>query len=535
MKHIFFYIAMMLVMALNAQEVRVETDKQHIKIGEQIKYKISVETSTEEGVLFPDGQTFLPLEMVRASVIDTLRENKKFRLEKEYFLTQFDSGSYTIPPQRIKINTRDFYTDSLIVEVGTVAIDTLKQPLYDIKPIVEVSAPPISKKWWLIAGLFILLIIGLLLYFLIFRKKKLSVGKQRRKLPPFERAIQDLKNLQNSKYLIQSKHKEYYSELTDIVREYLEDEVHILAKESTTDELLAKIQLLQENGKLNLSNDTIINLKRVLQTADLVKFAKSKPSDNIAEYDRETIEDVVIKTKKAIPEPVANAEPSDEKTKVGKKQKNKRLIFATIARITSLIIAFVLISTLFNSNFMRNWLGSKYLQELNKSKWVTSHYGFPTTELTTPKVLSRRQIFEIKGFDSEINHQYVFDFGDINSELYIITSIVTFKQNNDNQQINLDIHKVNEIVLSLLEKSGAQNITTLEEEYTTPNGSKGIKVFGKMTLTDRKTNKSFNAAYEFYSFTENGALQQLLITHSDDLNAEEIAKRVVLSIDFKVD
>ena len=37
MKHIFFYIAMMLVMALNAQEVRVETDKQHIKIGEQIK------------------------------------------------------------------------------------------------------------------------------------------------------------------------------------------------------------------------------------------------------------------------------------------------------------------------------------------------------------------------------------------------------------------------------------------------------------------------------------------------------------------
>ena len=77
--------------------------------------------------------------------------------------------------------------------------------------------------------------------------------------------------------------------------------MHILAKESTTDELLAKINVLQEAGKLHLSEETISNLKRVLQNADLVKFAKSKPSDNNAEYDRETIENVVIKPKRLSP------------------------------------------------------------------------------------------------------------------------------------------------------------------------------------------------------------------------------------------
>ncbi len=295
-----FCLSMIAFFSLNAQEIRSEADRKEIKIGEQIQYKISVETSAEENVVFPDGQTFMPLEMVRSTDTDTLRENGKFRLEKEYFLTQFDSGSYTIPRQRIIVNSKDFFTEPIDVEVRTLAVDTLTRPLFDIKPIVEVDAPKNANLWlWVGVILAVIALIALLLYFFIFRNKKLTPEEIRKKLPPFERAIEDLKKLQNSKYLIESKHKEYYSELTDIIGEYLEDEVHILAKESTTDELLTKIHLLQESGKLNLSLETIQNLKRVLQTADLVKFAKNKPADNTAEYDRETIRDVVVKTKRA--------------------------------------------------------------------------------------------------------------------------------------------------------------------------------------------------------------------------------------------
>ena len=544
MKRLLYYTFLLAFPMLYAQEVKVETNTKNIKIGEQIQYKVSVETPADTPVSFPEGQTFAPLEMVKTRAADTLRDGGKYRLVKEYYLTQFDEGKYTIPSQKIRINNKDYFTDSLLVEVHTVAIDTLKQPLYDIKPIQEVKKPFTSYGWILtiIAAVLLLLIVAFV-YFVFIRKKKFPFLQIQKKLPPFDRAIQDLKELQNSKYLIQSQHKEYYTRLTDIVKAYLEEEVHILAKESTTDELLTKINLLQEKGKLNLNQETITNLKRVLQTADLVKFAKNKPSDDNAEYDRETIENVVIKTKEAIP-----LEPTDEqainearqKALDLKRQKRKKLLI----RIGVGILLFFLLGGVglyFGYRTLKNWLFNPYVAELNEGKWVTSDYGYPITELTTPKVLMRKQIVDITGFKPIIHSQSTFYFGSLNSELYIMTNIITFvKETGGNSSergdgnISLDPQLVNEIVLAQLDKAGAKNITTLQEEYTTPAGVKGMKVFGEMTLPDKNGNP-FKANYELYSFTENGALQQLLITYINDLNAKAIAKRVVNSIAFKTE
>jgi len=544
MKRLLYYTFLLAFPMLYAQEVKVETNTKNIKIGEQIQYKVSVETPADTPVSFPEGQTFAPLEMVKTRAADTLRDGGKYRLVKEYYLTQFDEGHYTIPSQKIRINNKDYFTDSLLVEVHTVAIDTLKQPLYDIKPIQEVKKPFTSYGWILtiIAAVLLLLIVAFV-YFVFIRKKKFPFLQTQKKLPPFDRAIQDLKELQNSKYLIQSQHKEYYTRLTDIVKAYLEEEVHILAKESTTDELLTKINLLQEKGKLNLNQETITNLKRVLQTADLVKFAKNKPSDDNAEYDRETIENVVIKTKEAIP-----LEPTDEqainearqKALALKRQKRKKLLI----RIGVGILLFFLLGGVglyFGYRTLKNWLFNPYVAELNEGKWVTSDYGYPITELTTPKVLMRKQIVDITGFKPIIHSQSTFYFGSLNSELYIMTNIITFvKETGGNSSergdgnISLDPQLVNEIVLAQLDKAGAKNITTLQEEYTTPAGVKGMKVFGEMTLPDKNGNP-FKANYELYSFTENGALQQLLITYINDFNAKAIAKRVVNSIAFKTE
>lgn len=544
MKRLLYYTFLLAFPMLYAQEVKVETNTKNIKIGEQIQYKVSVETPADTPVSFPEGQTFAPLEMVKTRAADTLRDGGKYRLVKEYYLTQFDEGKYTIPSQKIRINNKDYFTDSLLVEVHTVAIDTLKQPLYDIKPIQEVKKPFTSYGWILtiIAAVLLLLIVAFV-YFVFIRKKKFPFLQTQKKLPPFDRAIQDLKELQNSKYLIQSQHKEYYTRLTDIVKAYLEEEVHILAKESTTDELLTKINLLQEKGKLNLNQETITNLKRVLQTADLVKFAKNKPSDDNAEYDRETIENVVIKTKEAIP-----LEPTDEqainearqKALALKRQKRKKLLI----RIGVGILLFFLLGGVglyFGYRTLKNWLFNPYVAELNEGKWVTSDYGYPITELTTPKVLMRKQIVDITGFKPIIHSQSTFYFGSLNSELYIMTNIITFvKETGGNSSergdgnISLDPQLVNEIVLAQLDKAGAKNITTLQEEYTTPSGVKGMKVFGEMTLPDKNGNP-FKANYELYSFTENGALQQLLITYINDFNAKAIAKRVVNSIAFKTE
>ena len=544
MKRILYFILTLFVLpTLHAQEVKVATSTKNIKIGEQIEYKISVQAPADAVVIFPEGQTFGALEMVKTNPTDTLKEKGKFRLEKAYYLTQFDEGKYTIPQQKIQISHKDFYTDSLLVEVHNVAVDTLKQPLYDAKPIAEVTSPSSSHLWlWIVLGIVALLLTAAALYFFVFRKKKLSAEEERKKLPPFERAIQDLKDLQNSKYLIESQHKAYYTRLTDIVKEYLEDEVHILAKESTTDELLAKINNLQKTGKLYLSTETINNLKRVLQNADLVKFAKSKPSDNNAEYDRETIENVVIKTKEAIPIVETEAETNQiaEEAKVTRPNRKlsrwqKRLIIGLCSLVLFLIF-------IFGYNKIRLKYFSIYAQ-YNKVEWVTSDYGYPITELTTPEVLIRKQIVDIVEYKSIIDKQYTFYYGSLNSPLYIMTNIITFKkdaQNTASQQegqdggLTLDPKKVNEIVLSQLDKAKAKNITTLTEEYTSPNGAKGMKVFGKMSIPNEK-GKYFNASYELYSFTENNALQQVLITYINEPNANKIAQRVINSIVFKTE
>ena len=545
MKRILYFILLFVFPPLHAQEVKVEANTKNIKIGEQIEYKISVQAPADAVVIFPEGQTFGALEMVKTSSTDTLKETGKFRLEKAYYLTQFDEGKYTIPQQKINISNKDFYTDSLLIEVHTIAVDTLKQPLYDIKPIAEVASPSSFRLWlWIVLGLVVLLFSATALYFFIFRKKKLSAEEERKKLPPFERAIQDLKDLQNSKYLIESQHKAYYTRLTDIVKEYLEDEVHILAKESTTDELLAKVTTLQQTGKLHLSEETINNLKRVLQNADLVKFAKSKPSDNNAEYDRETIERVVIKTKEAIPIVVADGEtPAQDafvmsvlKIRERKKKRNRIALIASLCFILSTPVLLI------GYHLLKNKYFNTYAN-INHSEWVTSDYGFPITELTTPEVLIRKQIVDITEYKSIIDKQYTFYYGSINSPLYIMTNIITFKKDTQNatpqqegqdNNLTLDPRKVNEIVLSQLDKAKAKNISTLAEEYTSPSGAKGMKVFGKMSIPDEKGNY-FNALYELYSFTENSALQQVLITYIDEPNAEEIAQKVINSIAFKTE
>lgn len=548
MKRILYFILILFVLpTLHAQEVKVATSTKNIKIGEQIEYKISVQAPADAAVVFPEGQTFGALEMVKTNPTDTLKEAGKFRLEKAYYLTQFDEGKYTIPQQKIQISHKDFYTDSLLVEVHNVAVDTLKQPLYDAKPIAEVTSPSSSHLWLWIVGIVALLLTAAALYFFVFRKKKLSAEEERKKLPPFERAIQDLKDLQNSKYLIESQHKAYYTRLTDIVKEYLEDEVHILAKESTTDELLAKINDLQQTGKLHLSEETINNLKRVLQNADLVKFAKSKPSDNNAEYDRETIENVVIKTQEAIPviQPEDQINEQNQFLIEGAKRRQQPNTIITrwkkriIISLCSIVLFFIFVVT-YNSIRLKYF--TMYVQ-YDKMEWVTSDYGYPITELTTPEILIRKQIVDIAEYKSIIDKQYTFYYGSLNSPLYIMTNIITFKkdaQNTAPQQegqyggLTLDPKKVNEIVLSQLDKAKAKNITTLTEEYTSPSGAKGMKVFGKMSIPDEKGNY-FNASYELYSFTENNALQQILITYIDETDADKIAQRVINSIVFKTE
>ena len=197
-------------------QVTTEVDSTFIKIGEQITYKIQVEADTSSVVIFPEGQTFLPLEVIESYKIDTTKKDAKYKLIKKYGLTQFDSGSYIIPRQKVVIGDKVFNTDSLRVEVNNVVVDTTKQKLYDIKPIIEVDKKGSNLWKYLLLTLLIIGLVAFLLYWFIWRQKPLTEAEKEALLPPYERAKLALQKLENTKYLENSEIKKYYSELTSV-------------------------------------------------------------------------------------------------------------------------------------------------------------------------------------------------------------------------------------------------------------------------------------------------------------------------------
>jgi len=98
---VFFTFAFLLLPFFLMAQVTSSVDTTSIKIGEQITYKIEVEADSVDLVVLPEGQSFLPLEVIEFYKTDTLKSLDKFKYIKKYALTQFDSGSYTIPRQKI--------------------------------------------------------------------------------------------------------------------------------------------------------------------------------------------------------------------------------------------------------------------------------------------------------------------------------------------------------------------------------------------------------------------------------------------------
>ena len=259
-----------LLFAQNPIETIVDTTS--IRIGEQIEYKISVDKT--DNVVFPKLvlDSLKKVEVVEELKIDTTPT----KYIKKYLLTSFDSGRYVIPRQQVFINNKKYSTDSLLIDVATVKVDTLKQRLFPIKTVIDQPIIFDDYKNYIWLGLAILaLILAIILYF-VFRKKKEQIAIENR-IPPYITAMQRLGELDEQQLWQNNKVKQYYIELTDIIRTYIERELNIPALESTTDELMETIQDFNKIKTLDLPKETIDNLQKLLQEADLVKFAKHKP------------------------------------------------------------------------------------------------------------------------------------------------------------------------------------------------------------------------------------------------------------------
>lgn len=279
--------------------VKAEVETSRIKIGEQFSYKIIVNET--DNVILPKLE-LAGLEIIDSVQVDTIQS----RIIQKYIITGFDSGAFYIPKQQVFVRNQAYITDSLLIKVATVAIDTTKVKKFPIKSIK--SEPYVLDDFIIYIYLLIaaLVIIGFWIYYFVIRKRKQEDDTPTYKLlPPYEEAIYKLTELDEKLLWQNNKVKEYYSELTDIVRGYIEREIKMPALEKTTDEIIETLKDFHTAETINTSKETIKKLKDLLQEADLVKFAKSKPLAPEIEDDRKDAEHILNNLK---PKPISKNE-----------------------------------------------------------------------------------------------------------------------------------------------------------------------------------------------------------------------------------
>ncbi len=528
----FCFFSFFLTWSQSQGELTVAVDSTAVKIGEQIDYILQIKADSTAQVVFPEEPLFAPFELLESSPIDTLRYQSHYLYTKKYALIQFDSGDYFIPQQQVIVDGFSKIADLIPIRVNTVEVDTTKQKLYDIKPLQEVDRnyeKLIAQILWVVV---ILLALVGVFYTYLFQKRKKEL--RNRELPPFDRALEALKELEKEYPSEQEEYKNYYSRLTDVVRRYLEEEAKIDALESTSDELLTKLELRKNAGTLDLDQKTLNSLRKVLQNADLVKFAKSLPEQQIATADRTVVEQVVKETKEALPEPTEEELREQEAYQeyLAKKRRKEQVIWGLTGIGILSVLALVVSMLIYGYYPVRDTLLRYPTKELYSGTWVNSQYGTPPLKIETPEVLERMireektiQQFSLGTFDSPFYIDLLFDFPKQKPQQ---------EQSSDPQQA--DLEKGQALVASIIsnfESKGAVNILMKNDALELPSGVPVAKVYGTLDYPKQGASYPVRCSFNALLFTfEEGTIILTMMYEKDDRYATQIEQRIINSLEL---
>ena len=264
-----------------AQVPSASLDTAVLRIGEQVELLLSIDLPTDA----PAGMVNWPvfgdtlinqLEVVRKGPVDSVQDAAGLHLTQRIFLTSFDTGHWAIPPFTFVVSGSPQETSPLLIEVRNVALD---DPKFQ-RPAKTIYEVPFSIGYWirahlveLLAGLGALVLIIAGLFYLTRKRKTVPAPVVEAPMEPVHlRTLRSLRELDASRLWQQGEHKAYHSRITDLLRSYIEERYQVPAMESSTDELL------QELGVSPMNNEQRTHLENMLRLADLVKFAKAKPT-----------------------------------------------------------------------------------------------------------------------------------------------------------------------------------------------------------------------------------------------------------------
>jgi hypothetical protein len=289
---LFIFILYAIISGTKAQNVVVTStlDTSRILIGDQINYTITIDKPSELNLSIPifKDTLFKNIEIISGPLIDSSNLNGRTRLVGKYLITSFDSGYYAIPPVFVEIKSNDgikrFFSDYSMLEVARTKIAPLDTAL-KIYDIIEPYRAPITLgevlPWVLLAILICAIIWFIIRYIRLHKKNKAGVEPVKFTEPAHIIAFRELEILNHEEIWQKGETKKYYTRLTEILRQYLENRYQVFSLELTTEETLTALIYngFRKDGEYN-------RLKTILRSADLVKFAKynPEPSENELHY-----------------------------------------------------------------------------------------------------------------------------------------------------------------------------------------------------------------------------------------------------------
>jgi len=302
-----FFFLLLLSSTVLAQEIRLtaKTEVDTFRLGSWIDVHV-------EGTFDATVDTIGPAVKDIVGLLEVLKAERNGTEPKWLIrLSTIDSGKIFLPPiefgYKIKGDTSKHkaYTNSLLLNIVSIAIDP-KGEIKDIKP--PMSAPWLFEDFlpYLIALLIVAALGGGIYYY--WRKKKQKqdmLANIKVIIPPHREALTALRLLEEKKLWQQGLVKQYYSEVTEIIRHFFERRWGIIALELTTDEILVQMKHIPDALKVWKEMESFFI------TADLVKFAKYEPSPTEHENEMRSAYEIV---RMMVPKAPIELEPQLQET-----------------------------------------------------------------------------------------------------------------------------------------------------------------------------------------------------------------------------
>ncbi|MCL2597689.1 MAG: hypothetical protein FWD66_08565 [Paludibacter sp.] len=301
-KSYILFIFSILAFNLNAQKVSVRAtlDSATMVIGQQSALTFQIDQLPKVSVITPLFSDTLPggLEIVGLPKVDTVKaDDGLISIRQRYMVTAFEEAVYTVPKLPFLDGNDTIFSNSVSVKViQPFQIDTLTNTFADIKTVMK---PPFDWAYFFKITLLILLITGILvaLVFIVIKivlnKKVISLKRPPIAIPIDELTIKELDKIANEKLWQKGHVKQYYTRITEVLRQYIASRFEINAMEMTSDEIIENLEELKRD------NSVVFNeLCVLLRTADLVKFAKYSPLPDENERTLQSAYSFVNNTKK---------------------------------------------------------------------------------------------------------------------------------------------------------------------------------------------------------------------------------------------